>query len=108
MALYCKCTIRNHQLHTRITDAFQKIEGVFTILVGLVFLLLFPRSVGLPKSLAGITYFNQRESRILVQRVLLDDPSKAEGRRKIAWAEVKRAVRYTRVHMSIIEVVDQD
>ncbi|VUC26854.1 unnamed protein product [Clonostachys rosea] len=54
------------------------LEGIFTVLIGLTFLLFFPDQVTNPKSLLGLCYFNERETQILYQRVIRDDPSKKQ------------------------------
>ncbi|EAQ93102.1 hypothetical protein CHGG_01337 [Chaetomium globosum CBS 148.51] len=66
-----------------------KIEGLFTILVGVLFVMLFPRSSGNPFSLLRFRYFSEREAQILQQRVLRDDPTKFQPRRNVSWAEAK-------------------
>ncbi|KAL2157990.1 hypothetical protein VTH06DRAFT_4799 [Thermothelomyces fergusii] len=65
------------------------IEGMFTVLVGALFVALFPRSPGNPVSIFGIRYFSEREAHILGQRVLRDDPTKIQPRQNVSWAEVK-------------------
>ncbi|KAL2271333.1 hypothetical protein VTJ83DRAFT_704 [Remersonia thermophila] len=65
------------------------IEGAFTVLVGFVFIALFPKSPANPVSFLGIRYFTERESQILQQRVLRDDPTKFQPRRNVSWGEVK-------------------
>ncbi|KAK4245072.1 hypothetical protein C7999DRAFT_16732 [Corynascus novoguineensis] len=65
------------------------IEGLFTVLVGGLFVALFPRSASNPVSLLGVRYFSERESQILQQRVLRDDPTKIQARQNVSWAEVK-------------------
>ncbi|KAL2125017.1 hypothetical protein VTJ04DRAFT_1382 [Mycothermus thermophilus] len=67
------------------------LEGLFTVLVGLIFLALFPKSTAHPVSLLGLRYFNEREAQILTQRVLRDDPTKFQPRRNVSLAEVKAA-----------------
>jgi hypothetical protein len=71
---------------------YLQIEGMFTILVGILFIALFPISLANPVSLLGFRYFTERESQILQQRVLRDDPSKLQPRRNVSLAEVKAAV----------------
>ncbi|KAG7290308.1 hypothetical protein NEMBOFW57_000307 [Staphylotrichum longicolle] len=56
------------------------IEGAFTVLVGVVFISIFPRSPANPVSLLGYRYFTEREAQILHQRVILDDPTKVQPR----------------------------
>jgi hypothetical protein len=68
------------------------IEGIFTILVGILFIALFPLSSANPVSLLGFRYFSERESQILQQRVLRDDPTKFQPRRNVTLGEVKAAL----------------
>lgn len=66
------------------------LEGLFTLLVGFLFLALFPLNSAKPTCWAGIRYFDERQSQILLQRVLLDDPSKTHTHRNITGAEFKK------------------
>ena len=66
-----------------------QIEGLFSVLVGVMLSVLFPISASNPRSLTGIRYFSERESQILARRVILDDPSKQEVRHKITWSELR-------------------
>ncbi|KAM0541665.1 hypothetical protein ACHAPJ_013140 [Fusarium lateritium] len=68
------------------------LEGIFTLIIGITFILLFPNQVSNPVSLVGIRYFNEREAEILTQRVLRDDPSKAIIRRHINRQELIAAL----------------
>ncbi|KAF4121859.1 Major Facilitator Superfamily [Geosmithia morbida] len=82
-----------------------KIEGLFTILVGIVFTLFFPKSTADPRCLVGISYFDERESRILTQRITLDDASKAESRRSISWAEMRGARTRPVIYNGVVRAV---
>ncbi|KAL4724355.1 hypothetical protein ACLX1H_008969 [Fusarium chlamydosporum] len=56
------------------------IDGIFTILVGVVFIFIMPRSTTDTLPLAGIKKFNvftDKERDILAKRVILDDPRKS-------------------------------
>ncbi|KAK3687027.1 hypothetical protein LTR37_019236 [Vermiconidia calcicola] len=66
-----------------------KLEGVFTISIGALFIALFPKGVNNPTSLTGIRYFTANESRTLAARVLLDDPSKQNKGENITMAELR-------------------
>lgn len=66
-----------------------QIEGVFTIVMGLLFLALFPRAIGNPTSLLGVGYFSERERLILAERIIRDDLSKAQPRQSITWKEIR-------------------
>ncbi|KAF5004552.1 hypothetical protein FDECE_8965 [Fusarium decemcellulare] len=68
------------------------LEGLFTILVGIAFLLTFPQQVSNPVSLLRVRYFDERETQILVERVLRDDPSKAVVRHYVSRDELKAAL----------------
>lgn len=65
------------------------LEGLFTILVGALFAAFFPASAANPVCLARIRYFDEREAAILVQRILVDDPTKAHARKNITGAELR-------------------
>lgn len=76
------------------------IEGCITVGIGLVFLLLLPPRVGDGRPLASLgrwSYFDSRESYILVRRVLLDDPAKTTNHLHIAGRDVARAARNPRI-----------
>lgn len=64
------------------------IEGIFTILCGVVFLLCIPLGPQNPATLFGYRYFTEREEHILRQRVLLDDPSKEKKSHSISKKEL--------------------
>lgn len=68
------------------------IEGLFTILVGILFVALFPKDPSHPVSFLGLKYFNDREAMILQQRVLRDDPSKIKTGRTITGKQIKDTV----------------
>lgn len=57
-----------------------------------MFIAFFPVSTAKPVSLLGIRYFTERESQILQQRVLRDDPTKFQPRKNVSWGEVKATV----------------
>lgn len=54
------------------------LEGLFTILAGILFICAFPGTPSNPVTLTGIKYFNEREITILQTRVLIDDPAKVQ------------------------------
>ena len=68
------------------------IEGIFTLLVGITFALLFPHSPSNPVNVFRKRYFSERETYILVQRVLVDDPTKEKGRKNVTGKELKETV----------------
>ena len=65
---------------------------MFTVVVGVIFLSLFPDSVMNPVSVLGIRAFTEKESYILTQRVLRDDPSKAHAKPHVTGTELKNVV----------------
>lgn len=66
------------------------LEGIYTVITGVLFLVIFPKAPENPVSFMKIRLFNDRESHILKKRVDLDDPSKAQGRPHVSWSEFKR------------------
>ncbi|TEA15264.1 putative transporter [Colletotrichum sidae] len=78
------------------------IEGIFTVLVGICFLVFFPNQVSNPVSLSGMRYFTEREAEILYNRVMFDDPTKAQPRRKVSGPELKAALTNWRLIPHII------
>ncbi|KKZ61257.1 hypothetical protein EMCG_04130 [[Emmonsia] crescens] len=68
------------------------IEGLFTIVVGFVFIALFPKGPEDPTSLAGFHYFTDRETAFLSRRVIADDPKKARRGKSISFEQLKGAL----------------
>ncbi|CAK7219942.1 hypothetical protein SEUCBS140593_004065 [Sporothrix eucalyptigena] len=64
------------------------LEGIFTILTGVVFVTLFPGLPSNPVSFAGIRYFSDRELMILRQRKALDDPNAGQLQRRMTFKDV--------------------
>ncbi|KAH8700933.1 putative allantoate permease [Talaromyces proteolyticus] len=76
------------------------VEGLITIFAGIVFVLLLPPRVGDGRPLISFgrwSYFTERESRIIQDRVLLDDPLKARGHIKITGRDILKTIRQPRV-----------
>ncbi|EAW13603.1 putative MFS transporter [Aspergillus clavatus NRRL 1] len=76
------------------------VEGIITLLAGVIFTLLVPSKAGDGKPfLSGgrWSYFTPRESHIIVNRVLLDDPRKANGHVKITGSDIWKTVRQPRI-----------
>lgn len=67
------------------------IEGMLTILVGVVFGLMMPNSPGSPKNILGYSFFTERETHILVNRVIIDDPAKRVKNKYVKWDELRSA-----------------
>ncbi|OJJ54833.1 hypothetical protein ASPSYDRAFT_210570 [Aspergillus sydowii CBS 593.65] len=76
------------------------IEGVITLGIGVIFILLVPPNAGDGRPLISAghwSYFTPRESHIAVQRVLLEDPSKDAGHLKITARDIWNTVRQPRI-----------
>ncbi|KAB8258491.1 major facilitator superfamily domain-containing protein [Aspergillus pseudonomiae] len=72
------------------------VEGLITIFAGIIFTLLVPPKAGNGYALIGLkrwSYFTPRESHIIRNRVLLDDPRKARGHIKITAKDIWNTVR---------------
>ncbi len=69
-----------------------QLEGIFTILAGVVFTCLFPGTPKDPVSLAGVSYFSERELLILQHRVFVDDPSKNTTKKDISVSDIINTV----------------
>lgn len=81
------------------------VEGCITIGVGIIFLLLLPPRVGDGRPLISggrWSYFNPRESYILVRRVLLDDPAKTTNHLHISRSDVTGAIKNPRILMHML------
>jgi hypothetical protein len=93
VAFHRKTTLRVTSKPWSCADTLdEQIEGVFTVLIGILFLAVFPRSTGNPTSLLSLGYFTERERLIMVERIIRDDPSKAQPRQRITWKESKDTV----------------
>lgn len=92
MALPCTFPFRFRSFREVDKTDTKQIEGMFTIVVGVIFISLFPKQVGNPVSTFGVKYFNEREIYILARRTILDDPSKVHAKPHVSWAELKRTV----------------
>ncbi|KAK0656875.1 alternative sulfate transporter [Cercophora newfieldiana] len=68
------------------------IEGILTVLAGVIFLTLFPSSPSNPTTLLHHVYFTPRESQILHRRILLDDATKAQTHRHVSLSELKHTL----------------
>lgn len=78
------------------------VEGAITIGVGILFMLFIPPRVGDGHPLISMrkwSYFDRRESYILVRRVLLDDPAKTANNLHISGGDVAKTVRNPRILM---------
>ncbi|KAJ5740047.1 hypothetical protein N7533_012831 [Penicillium manginii] len=76
------------------------VEGLLTLFIGIFFTLLVPPKVGDGRPLISFgrwSYFTERESHIIRNRVLLDDPQKAQGHIQITWSDIKNTVKQPRI-----------
>ncbi|KAI1658751.1 MFS general substrate transporter [Daldinia decipiens] len=81
------------------------VEGSITIGIGIIFILFLPPSVGNGYPLISFgrwSYFNGRESYILVRRVLLDDPAKATNHLRISGNDIWMTVKNPRILFHIV------
>ncbi|CAK7229800.1 hypothetical protein SCUCBS95973_007350 [Sporothrix curviconia] len=78
------------------------LEGIFTILTGVVFVTLFPGLPSNPVSFAGVRYFNDRELLILRQRKALDDPTAGPLRRRVSWDDIWATLRSGKVWLHVL------
>ncbi|KAJ5358250.1 hypothetical protein N7541_005408 [Penicillium brevicompactum] len=76
------------------------VEGLITLFIGIIFTLLVPPSAGDGRPLiAGgrWSYFTERESHIIRNRVLLDDPRKARGHIQIKGSDIWQTLKQPRI-----------
>jgi hypothetical protein len=69
-----------------------QIEGLFGVVIGVIFIALVPKSTSNPVSSFGIRFFSERDAYILTQRILLDDLSKVRAKENISKKEIKSFV----------------
>ncbi|KAM0216343.1 hypothetical protein ACHAQI_002762 [Fusarium lateritium] len=68
------------------------IEGIFTILVGILFILFFPDSPFNPVSIFKFSVFTEREKHILTKRILADDPTKIHVKPNVTKEEFRNVM----------------
>jgi hypothetical protein len=76
------------------------VEGLITLFVGIVFTLLVPPKAGDGRPLISFgrwSYFTERESHIIRNRVLLDDPRKAHGHIRISRSDICKTLTQPRI-----------
>ncbi|CEJ56776.1 Putative Permease of the major facilitator superfamily [Penicillium brasilianum] len=76
------------------------VEGVMTLVIGVIFTLLVPPSAGDGRALISFgrwSYFTERESHIIRNRVLLDDPRKARGHIQISRSDIWQTLKQPRI-----------
>lgn len=81
------------------------VEGCITIGIGILFMLLLPPRVGDGRPVISFkkwSYFDSRESYILVRRVLLDDPAKTTNHLTIKMSDIASTCKNPRIMMHIL------
>jgi hypothetical protein len=81
------------------------VEGLITLFIAIVFTLLVPPSAGDGRPLIGRgrwSYFTERESHIIRNRVLLDDPRKAQGHIQITGKDIWQTVKQPRIIQHVL------
>ena len=76
-----------------------------TLFIAIVFTLLVPPSAGDGRALISFgrwSYFTERESHIIRNRVLLDDPLKAKGHIQISGADIWQTVKQPRIMQHVL------
>lgn len=76
------------------------VEGLITLFIAIVFTLLVPPAAGDGRPLISFgrwSYFTERESHIIRNRVLLDDPLKAKGHIQISGSDIWQTVKQPRI-----------
>ncbi|CAI7604434.1 unnamed protein product [Penicillium pancosmium] len=76
------------------------VEGLLTLFIGIFFTLLVPPKAGDGRPLIAFgrwSYFTERESHIIRNRVLLDDPRKAQGHIQISWSDIANTLKQPRI-----------
>jgi len=86
-------------MHFMVANTLQ-VEGLLTLFIGIFFTLLVPPKVGDGRPLIAFgrwSYFTERESHIIRNRVLLDDPRKSQGHIQIRWSDIAKTLRQPRI-----------
>ncbi|KAK8194883.1 alternative sulfate transporter [Phyllosticta capitalensis] len=78
------------------------IEGMFTIVMALLFAAFFPQSPLRPSSILGLRYFTDREAEILHHRIIVDDPRKLQQKKWINWSELGSALANWRMYPHLL------
>lgn len=76
------------------------VEGLLTLFIGVLFTLLVPPKAGDGRPLISFgrwSYFTERESHIIRNRVLLDDPRKARGHVQISRSDIWKTLKEPRI-----------
>ncbi|SCO35396.1 related to nicotinamide mononucleotide permease [Fusarium fujikuroi] len=67
------------------------LEGIITILIGVIFAFLMPNSPANPSNIFGHLYFTPREIHILTNRVIIDNPTQGSKHKYVKWIDIKSA-----------------
>lgn len=102
MVVYCKPPLSTHPTIRFISLTHGQLEGIFTILTGVVFVTLFPGLPSNPVSFAGVHYFSDRELFILRQRKALDDPTAGPLQRRVSWDDIKVTLSSGKVWLHVL------
>ncbi|KAK7519667.1 alternative sulfate transporter [Phyllosticta citriasiana] len=78
------------------------IEGMFTVVMSVLFALFFPQSPLRPSSILGLQYFTDREAEILHRRIIVDDPRKLAKKKWINWSELGSALANWRMYPHLL------
>lgn len=76
------------------------VEGLLTLFIGVVFTFLVPPKAGDGRPLVSFgrwSYFTERESHIIRNRVLLDDPRKVRGHVQISRSDIWKTLKEPRI-----------
>lgn len=95
-----KCTLLYTCLSARARLMTIPVEGLITLFIAIVFTLFVPPSAGDGRPLIAFgrwSYFTERESHIIRNRVLLDDPRKAKGHIQISGSDIWQTVKQPRI-----------
>ncbi len=103
MAVHCRSLHRGTSLTTSANHPAQ-LEGIFTVLTGVVFVTLFPGLPSNPVSFAGVRYFSDRELQILRQRKALDGPDEVvpEAGRRISLQQLLAALANAKLWLHVL------
>ncbi|RDW63809.1 hypothetical protein BP6252_11354 [Coleophoma cylindrospora] len=80
------------------------VEGILTISAAVVFCLFLPPAIGNGKPLISMgswSYFTERESHIMINRVVLDDPSKTEKKIRITAKDIFDTLRQPKLYLHV-------
>lgn len=81
------------------------VEGLLTLFIGIAFTLFVPPKAGDGRALIGFgrcSYFTERESHIIRNRVLLDDPGKAHGHIQISKTDIWHTLKQPRILQHVL------